>query len=193
LGGGIFVFIVLAYLLDFRPIFKKITFDRQRIASLIAENDTYRREILHFKKPTRNEVRSWEILSAYLRKRIPKDQETLLAARLLAEKAAQNHLMDVSIRVPTSSAASPIFTQIAGKRTSVAAKRPLTPFKIHTFRMEINYVSSLKKSLSFLDEIETNSVRYLELTRVKIMKDFPFIRTSAIIRFYYGGHLSVKE
>ncbi len=194
LGTGICVFIGLMYFLDFRPTFRKIKQEQNRIAALTVENDAFRKEIIHFKKPTPKEIQSWESLSGYLRERIPREKETLLAARLLAEKAAQNQLMDVTIKVPTVSASSLVISQIAGKHPTVKTRQSLfKQFGIQSFDMEMDYVSSLKSSLAFLDAIGTNPTRYLETTQVKISKDFPFIRTNVIIRFFYGGRLNVKE
>lgn len=192
-GCGICIFMGLVYFLDIRPTFSHIEQYKSEIAALTAKNDASRKEILRFKKPTPEEVSSWRRLSAYLRKRIPEEKETLLAARLLAEKAVRNGLMDVSIKVPTHSASSPAPTQIAGAQLSKTKKGVFEHLKIHSFAMEITYVSSLQDGLAFLDEVVTNPDRFLQLEKVEIMKDFPFIRTKALVRFYYGGRLNVKE
>ena len=192
-GCAICTFIALIYFIDIRPLFQHIEQYKGEIAALTTKNDASRKEILRFKKPTPEEVSSWGTLSAYLRERIPEEKETLLAARLLAEEAVRNSLMDVSIKVPTHSASSPTLSQIAGGQPSKTKKGIFEQLKIHSFAMEITYVSSLQASLAFLDEVITNPDRFLQLEKVEIMKDFPFIRTKVLVRFYYGGRLNVKE
>jgi len=193
LGGVICVVIGLFYFLDLRPTFRHIEQYKREIMSLTAENDTYHKEILGFKKPTLKETRTWQVLSTHLRMLIPEKGDILQAARLLAEMAARNHLMDVSIKMPTHSASSPSIKQIAGNETSPTKKEAFQNLQIHSFSMEMSFISSLQDGVAFLDEIATNQKRLLQFEMVDIVKDFPFIRTKVVLRFYYGGKLNVKE
>ncbi len=194
LGGGIGVAIGVFYLLDLHPKFQSIEKQKREITRLTAENDSYRKEILRFKKPTKAERTSWKTLSSKLIKRIPEAKDVLKAAKLLAEKAVEYHLMEVNIKMPTQLQTPTGPLTIAGKEAIPSAEKQLIKeLKLQSFMMEISYTSSLKESLSFLDALITDPNTFLHVKKVIFKKDFPFIQTQASIRFYYGGDLHVEE
>ncbi len=195
LGTGIVVLVGLFYLLDFHPRFQRIEAYKKEISQLAKINETYRKEILSFKKVTSEELASWRTLSVKLRRRIPSEKDLLGAARLLAEKAVENHLMDVSIKTPSSQEKVMGPSRIASRvKKSVSKKSDFfKAFRLHYFVMKMSYLSSLKDSLAYLDALSNIPRYFLVLDDVVLKKDFPFIRTEVKIRFYYGGKLNVEE
>ena len=193
LGGGLCLVIGLFFFLDIRPRFIRIEHQKKMIKSLTNEIEQYRRKIIGFKKPTKEEIEAWDSLTNRLKRRVPPTKDVLKAARLLADKAVEAHLMSVAIKMAVRNTSQGV-VKIAGKEKSPPASDPtLKALKIHSFLMEVSYTSSLKDSLTFLDALTTDSEHFLQLENVKLEKDFPFIHTEALVRFYYGGDLDVKK
>ena len=194
LGGILAAAGILFYLLDISPLFHCIEQKNGEIVSLTKQNDAYRKEILRFKRPTEKEYASWDTLSGRLRELVPRDRDVLAAARFLATYATRYSLMDVTIKMATDSAATNTLTPIAGRRAEQEIKKDaFATLGIKTYVMEMAFVASFKNSAKFLDDIAMTSPRCFQVKKAQIEKDFPFIRTTLFIRFYYGGELNVKK
>jgi len=187
-AGGLF------YLLDVSPLFHRIEQKNGEIVALTKQNDAYRKEILRFKRPKEKEYASWDTLSGRLRELVPRDKDVLAAARFLATYATRYNLMDVTIKMSTDSAATNALTPIAGRHAEQKIKKDaFATLGIKTYVMEMAFVASFKNSAKFLDDIAMTSPRFFQVKKAQIEKDFPFIRTTLFIRFYYGGELNVKK
>jgi len=194
LGGVLAITGVLFYLLDVSPLFQRIEHHNREIVALTKQNDGYRKEILRFKRPTKQEYASWETLSEQLREKVPVEKNVLAAARFLASYATRYKLMDVTIKMSTDTAAVSMLTPIAGSRAGQEIKKDaFATLGIKTYVMKMSFVSSFEESAKFLDDIIMTAPRFFQIKKALLEKDFPFIRTTLFIRFYYGGGLNVKK
>jgi len=135
-----------------------------------------------------------EVIGAGVRELVPRDKDVLAAARFLATYATRYNLMDVTIKMSTDSAATNALTPIAGRHAEQKIKKDaFATLGIKTYVMEMAFVASFKNSAKFLDDIAMTSPRFFQVKKAQIEKDFPFIRTTLFIRFYYGGELNVKK